>query len=108
MAGDLSKVDTPSRAIPQTTFNRETTMPRADTRRDDLEVNAVIRKPNTTSNAEALAKILGVAADVTDNIVGDIKAKQDHANEAQAAFDFASGTQNADLYKNSRAYYQSW
>jgi murein DD-endopeptidase MepM/ murein hydrolase activator NlpD len=105
---DLAKVDTPSRSLPQRTFNRETTMPRQDTQRDNLEVNADIRRPNTTSNAEALAKLLGVASDVTGNIVGDIKAKQDTKDNAQAVFDYASGKQNPDLFKNSRAYYEAW
>jgi hypothetical protein len=105
---DLSKRDTPLRSRPRRTAQRETTLPRPDTDGPQLEVNAVIRRPETASNAEALAKLLGVAEDATSNIVGDIKAKRNAADSAQAAFDFAEGDQNPDKFKKSRAYYKAW
>lgn len=107
MAFDLSKRVAPSRAQPQKTFRRYTTLPRQDTRREDLGVFTRLHKPDQ-SGAQALIKALNLAGDIGQNIAHDIQEGKDQEAAAQANLDFNAGDQNTDLFAKSRAYRSAW
>ena len=104
---DLAKRETPLRSRPQTTFRRETTIPRANTDLPGLEVNAQIHRPDM-SGAEELSRVLGLANKVGQNIVRDVKESQDNQATADALLDYSKGQQNPELFAKSRAYRDAW
>lgn len=109
MAYNLSKRVTrrPGTATPQHTFRRETTMPRQGTDRPDRGVFTRIHRPNT-DNADELARILGIANKVGQDIAADIQEGKNQEAAGQAAIDFNAGEQDEKLFAKSRAYRAAW
>jgi murein DD-endopeptidase MepM/ murein hydrolase activator NlpD len=104
---DLSKRVIRGTAIPRRTADVANTITPATPASPDSPVVATINRPNT-DNADALAKILGVANDVGQNIVHDVQDSHDKKDAGQAALDFAAGTQDPNKFRKSSAYYQAW
>lgn len=104
---DLAKRDPRGSSLPQRTFRRDTTMPRQSTDQPNLEVNAPIRRPDT-SDADALARILGLANEVGQNIIGDVAENRRKEDTGAAALDFGTGHKDEKRFAQSRAYRDAW
>lgn len=105
---DLAKTEIRGTSIPQATFRRDTTEPRVSTDRPRREVNARIERTDGSNNAEALAKLLGVAADTANRALTDDQARRDGRDTADAALDFSANAKNDSRFARSRAYRDSW
>ncbi len=104
---DLAKRDTPLRAQPQTTFRRETTMPRQATDLPGLSVNAQIHRADM-SKADALSALLAQVNKTGQGILGDIQEANNNADAGAAAMDFATNSKDPEKFAKSRAYRDAW
>jgi hypothetical protein len=104
---DLAKADPRNVSLPQKTFRQDTTIPRGNTDRPAREVNARILRPDT-SGADELARILGLANETGQNILGQVQARNDQKDVGAAAIDFAADHKDDTRFAKSRAYRDAW
>jgi murein DD-endopeptidase MepM/ murein hydrolase activator NlpD len=104
---DLAKADPRVGSRPQRTFRQDTTLPRGNTESPDRVISAQINRPDT-SDADALARILGLADEVGQNIAGDFADKKNKEDAAAGAADSAAQAMDPQRFAKVKVYREAY